>query len=77
MAVAGLLITAVFLLRFLQVVFHGQVGESAAKFKDLSLMDTILVSPFIVIMVILGFFPHLLLSGLNPVINNIIRAMQF
>jgi len=76
-AVVGLLITAVFLLRFLQVVFNGKAGESAAKFKDLSLMDTILVSPFIVIMVILGFFPHLLLSGLNPVINNIIRAMQF
>jgi NADH-quinone oxidoreductase subunit M len=76
-SVLGLLITAVFLLRFLQAVFQGPAGESAATFKDLSLLDAILVSPFIVIMVILGFFPHLLLDGLNPVINNIISAMQF
>ena len=76
-AVFGLLITAVFLLRFLQAVFQGPAGTSAATFKDLSLLDAILISPFIVMMVVLGFFPHLLLNGLNPVINQIISAMHF
>ncbi len=77
LALPGLLITAVFLLRFLQIVFQGPPGPSSTNFKDLSLLDTILVSPFIVMMVLLGFFPHLLLGGLNPVINQIISAMRF
>jgi NADH:ubiquinone oxidoreductase subunit 4 (subunit M) len=35
------------------------------------------VAPFVLLMVVLGFFPHLILNGLNPVINEIISAMRF
>jgi NADH-quinone oxidoreductase subunit M len=77
LAIPALLVTAVFLLGLLQKLFHGPAGESAKGFHDLSLLDTILVAPFVLLMVVLGFFPHLILNGLNPVINEIISAMRF
>jgi NADH-quinone oxidoreductase subunit M len=77
MAIPALLITAVFLLGLLQKLFHGPADQSANGFHDLSLLDAILVAPFVILMVVLGFFPHLILDGLNPVINEIISAMRF
>jgi NADH-quinone oxidoreductase subunit M len=77
LAVPGLLITAVFLLSFLQKVFQGPGGASVSRFRDLSMRESILILPFLLIMVVLGFLPHLLINGLNPVINKIISSMHF
>ena len=77
LAIPALLITAVFLLGLIQKLFHGPTGKSAEGFQDLSLLDAILVAPFVILMVVLGFFPHLIVNGLNPLINEIINAMRF
>ncbi|MBC8128358.1 MAG: NADH-quinone oxidoreductase subunit M [Gloeobacteraceae cyanobacterium ES-bin-144] len=64
-SVIGLLLTAVFFLRIIRKVFHGPLGDNASKWTDLTATERWIFAPAIALIVMLGFFPHLLLQIIN------------
>jgi NADH-quinone oxidoreductase subunit M len=68
-ACLGLLATALFLLTFWQRVFHGGAGDSAAGFKDLSVMEIVTLAPLVALMFVLGIYPQLLAGLINPLVT--------
>jgi NADH-quinone oxidoreductase subunit M len=61
----GLLLTAVFLLRALRMVFTGPFPEKVAKWSDLSTGERWMFAPVIAAIVIPGVWPQLLLQFSN------------
>ena len=64
-SVAGLLLTAVFMLRMIRKVFHGALPPSLAKWADLSAGERWLFAPAIALVVIPGLWPQVLLQFIN------------
>lgn len=64
-ATLGLLLTAVFFLRMLRLVFHGPLNPTCAKWPDLTTGERWLVAPVIALIVIPGLWPQVLLHCLN------------
>jgi NADH-quinone oxidoreductase subunit M len=58
----ALLVTAVFLLTFLQKVFHGPLSERWAGFQDLGGRERVIVLPAVMLMFAVGLFPQFVLS---------------
>ncbi len=73
----ALLITAIFLLRFLQHVFHGKSDPESEQFSDLSGSEMALMAPLFILIVLLGWFPHLIMERINPTIILTIERMIF
>ena len=61
----GLLLTAVFLLRLIRLVFHGPLSASLAKWQDLTTCERWLFAPAIAMIVIPGLLPQVLLRFAN------------
>ena len=61
----GLLLTAVFLLRMIRLVFHGPLASGLAKWQDLTCGERWLFAPAIALIVIPGLMPQLLLQFAN------------
>lgn len=61
----GLLLTAVFFLRLVRLVFHGPLNPSCAGYADLSAGERWLVAPMIALIVIPGVWPQVLLHCCN------------
>jgi len=61
----GLLLTAVFLLRLIRLVFHGPLPASMAKWPDLTACERWLFAPAIALIVIPGLCPQVLLQFVN------------
>jgi len=61
----GLLLTAVFLLRLIRLVFHGPVSSTMAKWQDLTPCERWLFAPAIALIVIPGLYPQVLLQFIN------------
>jgi NADH-quinone oxidoreductase subunit M len=64
-SVIGLLLTAVFFLRLVRLVFHGPLNPAAAGWPDLSAGERWLAAPAIALIVIPGLWPQVLLHCLN------------
>lgn len=64
-ACLGLLVTAIFLLTFFQRVFHGPLTPATSGFPDLSGIEVSTVAVALVLMVVLGVFPHPLINLVN------------
>jgi NADH-quinone oxidoreductase subunit M len=64
-ACLGLLATAVYLLTFYQRVFHGPPTPATAEFRDLSGRETTTVALAVILMFVLGIFPHPLINLVN------------
>ena len=64
-SVAGLLLTAVFLLRMLRKVFHGPLPHALETWPPLSAGERWLFAPAIALIVIPGLWPQLLLRFIN------------
>lgn len=73
----GLLVTAVFLLTFLQRVFHGPLPERCAGWQDLSLSERALVIPATLLMFVVGLFPQLVLSVTTRSVAEMIETLCF
>jgi NADH-quinone oxidoreductase subunit M len=69
LACLGLFATAYFLLTFWQKVFHGPTGAKVAHFTDLSGLEILTLAPAIILMFVLGVWPQLLLSLINPLVT--------
>lgn len=74
LALPGLLITAVFLLRILGNVFTGPLNANWKTFPDLSTRERMLVGPAIALMFAIGIFPAPLLNLFN---QTVIVTLQF
>ena len=61
----GLLLTAVFLLRLIRMVFHGPLPPAMAKWTDLSNSERWLFVPAIAMIIIPGLWPQALLQFIN------------
>ncbi len=69
-ATLGLLATALFLLTFWQRVFHGPAAGAGVNFRDLDADEIATLLPLIVLMFVLGIFPQLLASLINPLVTH-------
>jgi len=76
-ALPALLITAIFYLRMLQYVFHGQRKHGACSLTDLSRRECLLMMPVMALILILGWFPHYIMDLLNPTLIEAIEGMIF
>jgi NADH-quinone oxidoreductase subunit M len=64
-AVIGLLLTAVFFLRLVRLVFHGPLNPACAQWPDLTARERWTLAPAIALIVIPGLWPQVLLHCLN------------
>jgi NADH-quinone oxidoreductase subunit M len=65
-SVIGLLLTAVFFLRLLRMVFHGPMNLTLAGWQDLSAGERLVLAPAIALIVLPGLWPQVLLHWVNP-----------
>ncbi|MEO7299849.1 MAG: NADH-quinone oxidoreductase subunit M [Verrucomicrobiota bacterium] len=73
----GLLVTAIFLLTILQKVFSGPVNQRWTGFADLTTDERLMVAPAIVLMFVLGIFPQILISVINPTVVAMLQRFNF
>ncbi|MCX6874206.1 MAG: NADH-quinone oxidoreductase subunit M [Verrucomicrobia bacterium] len=64
-SVIGLLLTAVFFLRMVRLVFHGPLNPACAKWPDLTSRERWILAPAIALIIIPGLWPPVLLHCLN------------
>jgi NADH-quinone oxidoreductase subunit M len=77
LSVIGLLITAVFLLLILGRVFYGPVSEKWRTMPDLSAGERLALAPVIALMLVLGFYPQLIVSAVNSTVMQLVAGMRF
>lgn len=76
LSVLGLLITAVFLLTFLQRVFNGPLNERWAGFTDLSMTERLILAPTLTLIFVLGVFPQWLIGFTNSTVVRLVDQLQ-
>ncbi|HEY6170251.1 MAG TPA: NADH-quinone oxidoreductase subunit M [Verrucomicrobiae bacterium] len=77
LSVAGLLLTAIFLLTLMQRIFHGPLNEKWNAFADLTLRERLLVAPAIALMFVLGIYPQLLIGLFNTTMTQFAENLKF
>lgn len=75
-SVLGLLVTAVFLLTILQRVWSGPLAATGDKFPDLTTKERFIVLPAIVLMFVLGIFPHLVIGVINSTVLQMVEGLK-
>ena len=73
----GLLVTAIFLLTFLQKVFHGPLNERWAAMPDLGRGERMVVLPATLFMFALGLFPQFVLSVTSRTVATMLEHLAF
>lgn len=78
-AVAGLTIIfgAVYLLRAYGLVVFGETNPNTEKFKDLDARESLVLGVIAALVLILGFFPGLILNLTDGSVQRILGAVQF
>jgi NADH-quinone oxidoreductase subunit M len=74
-SLSGLLLTAVFLLRMIRLVFSGPLKSELSKWPDLSGAERALFGVIIALIVIPGLCPQVLLHFSNPSILNLLDLL--
>jgi NADH-quinone oxidoreductase subunit M len=69
-AIAGIVLAAVYVLWMVQRTIHGPVASAVAGFRDLSLREALVIGPVIVVIVGLGIYPKPLLDAINPAVQD-------
>jgi NADH-quinone oxidoreductase subunit M len=75
LSLPGLLITAVFILTFLQKVFSGPLDPACADMADLSSDERQTMILPVVLMFALGVFPGFVINVINPTVLNLIEGL--
>lgn len=73
----GLLITAVFLLTFLQRVFHGPLNPNWTGFGDLRRAELWLVLPATALMFVLGIYPQLVIGAIHQTVLRLVEGLRY
>jgi len=71
----GLLLTAVFFLRFIRKAFHGPLTDATESWKDIGFNDRLLYAPVIAIILLLGVWPQFILHAFNEDILRMINLL--
>jgi NADH-quinone oxidoreductase subunit M len=72
----GLLVTAIFLLTFMQRVWSGPLPPRRQGFADLTLGERCIALPAIALMFILGVWPQFLLEVVNPTVLQMVEGLK-
>ena len=75
-ALPGVLLTAVFILKMIQEIFHGPLNGRWSGMADLTVQERVLVLPATVLMILLGLFPGILLQMVNPTIVRVVDGLN-
>ena len=76
-SVLGLLVTAVVILTVIQKVFAGPTPERWAEFADLNHGERLALAPVLGLMFLVGLVPQLLVSTINPTVQNLLAHWRF
>jgi len=76
LSVAGLLVTAVFLLTILQRVFSGPLQPKWSGFADLTLKERLVAGPAIMMMFALGLYPQLVIALINSTAGQLAEQLK-
>lgn len=76
LATLGLLLTAVFLLTFLQRVFHGPLNPAWTHFPDLTRTERWLVAVPTALMFLLGIWPQPLIALINATVRQMVERLN-
>ena len=68
-AATGALLAAIYLLWPYQRVFYGKLNEAHAGHPDMSKREWVFMAPVLVSLLVVGIFPNLLLSRINPSVD--------
>ncbi len=76
---AGLTIIfgAVYMLRAYGLAVFGEANESTAQFADLDTREWVVLGTIAALVIVLGFFPGLILNLTDGSVNRILGAVQF
>ena len=72
-AVIGLLVTAIVLVRAMQALFSGPLGDSCAAFPDLLRKEKLVIVPVTLIMFAIGIAPQFILNIFNATVVQMAR----
>ncbi|HVA05354.1 MAG TPA: NADH-quinone oxidoreductase subunit M [Acidimicrobiales bacterium] len=75
-AVAGVIVAAIYLLWAYQQVFHGVPRPADEKIRDLSMLERLVIAPLIILIVFLGVFPQPVLDRINPSVNQLVEHVE-
>lgn len=78
-AVAGLTIIlgAVYMMRAYGMAMFGETNAHTARFQDLDTRETLVLGTIAALVLVLGFFPNLVLNLTNGSVDRILSAVQF
>ena len=68
-ATVGIVLAAVYILLMYQRMMHGPVKAGNEGFADLSAREIAVMAPVLAIIVVLGFYPRLVLDVINPAVE--------
>lgn len=74
-AVTGIVLAAVYALLTYQRIMTGPTPEAMQETKDLNRRELIAIAPVMVLLVLLGFFPQLLMHVLNPAVTHTLEIV--
>ncbi len=76
-AALGVILAAVYLLWMVQrVAFGSPVGRTAAHLQDLNLREMAILSPLVVMVFWIGFFPNPILTPMHASVNHLIQHVD-
>ena len=70
-AIAGIVLTAVYVLWLVQRTIHGPVAAAVENFRDLSFREAWVIAPVMLAIVFLGLNPKPLLDRINPSVQRV------
>ncbi len=75
-AALGLLITAIFILKVIQQVFHGPLNQTWASLPDVTVAERWRFAPVIAALILLGVYPQILLGPLRSTVAVLLLQIQ-
>jgi NADH-quinone oxidoreductase subunit M len=75
LSLAGLLVTAVFLLTILQRVWSGPMASHWNGFADLTISERLVALPIMGLIFVLGVYPQLVLKFINPTVVQMVERL--
>jgi NADH-quinone oxidoreductase subunit M len=76
-AAFGVVLAAVYMLSVVQKMFFGPITNDKNRgLNDLNVRETLALAPFVVLIFVIGFFPHLFLSRTEASANAVIDRFR-
>ena len=73
----GIVLAALYILIPIQKTLHGPIIDGNENLADLSLREKIAITPVILVIVVMGFYPKPVLDLINPTAEKVITKAGF